>query len=308
MVMWRCRSQQEASRAYRGIVTSVSLSSAPPASSETPDLLSAVEIARLTGLTPRTVNARLASSGIAPVVRANRVLHYRQAEVAPMLGQMQVARPYRVAIAHRKGGQAKTTTTFYLARELAARGHRVILRDTDAQRSLTEVLDGLGAERDELGRRHFLKRMVLVPDGAPDPFRPDFELIDTPPSLDDSIPGIRRADGLVVPLTLDFQAVNALRWMLEYLRTSRQQYPHQRIVAVQPTRLFPRRQAHHLFLDDVRVLCATYGAPLLEPIVEDASVSVFAMRGHLWAPLAERVIAVAREDEAARRQGGARAG
>jgi cellulose biosynthesis protein BcsQ len=149
--------------------------------------------------------------------------------------------------------------------------------------------------------------MVLVPDGAPSPFRADFELIDTPPSLDDSIPGIRRADGLVVPLTVDFQAVNALRWMLEYLRTSREQFPHQRIIAVQPTRLFPRRQAHQLFLEDIRALCLTYNAPLLEPIVEDASVSVFAMRGHLWAPLAERVIAFAREAEVTRREEIARA-
>jgi cellulose biosynthesis protein BcsQ len=46
--------------------------------------------------------------------------------------------------------------------------------------------------------------MVLVPDGVPVPFRADFELIDTPPSPDDSIPGIRRADGLIVPVTLDF--------------------------------------------------------------------------------------------------------
>jgi cellulose biosynthesis protein BcsQ len=266
------------------------------------ELLSAAEIARLTGLTPRTVNARLAAAGVTPVVRASRILHYRRAQVVPLVAEMRVARPYRVAVAHRKGGQAKTTTTFYLARELAARGYRVVVRDTDGQRSLTEVLDGLGAERDDLGRRHFLKRLVLVPDGAPEPFRPDFELIDTPPSLDDSIPGIRRADGLVIPVTVDFQAVNALRWMLEYLRTSRAQYPHQRVVAVQPTRLFPRRRAHQLFLDDVRALCAAYNVPLLEPIVEDAGVGVFAMRGHLWAGLAERVIAVAREHEAAQRR------
>ena len=250
-------------------------------------VLSATEIARMTGLTARTVNAKLSAGGIKPIGRANRILQYRRVDVASVVGQMRVVTPYRIAIAHRKGGQAKTTTTFYLGRELAARGRRVILRDTDAQRSLTEVLDGLGAERDEFGRRHFLKRMVLVPDGTPVPFRADFELIDTPPSLDDSIPGIRRADGLIVPVTLDFQAVNALRWMLDYLRTSKHEHPEQRVLAVQPTRLFPRRRAHRMFLDDIRALCLTYGVQMLEPIIEDAGVGVFSMRGHLWSGLAE---------------------
>jgi cellulose biosynthesis protein BcsQ len=222
-------------------------------------VLSAAEIARITGLTARTVNAKLSAGGIKPIGRANRMLQYRDIDVATVVDGMRVATPFRIAIAHRKGGQAKTTTTFYLGRELAARGRRVILRDTDAQRSLTEVVDGLGAERDEFGRRHFLKRMVLVPDGVRVPFRADFELIDTPPSLDDSIPGIRRADGLIVPVTLDFQAVNALRWMLDYLRTTKSEHPGQRVLAVQPTRLFPRRRARRMFLEDIRALCLTYG-------------------------------------------------
>jgi cellulose biosynthesis protein BcsQ len=272
-----------------------------PDNDSTSTVLSVAEIARLTGLSARTVNAKLSAAGINPVGRANRMLHYREFDVAPVVHRMKVASPYRIAIAHRKGGQAKTTTTFYLGRELAARGHRVILRDTDAQRSLTEVLDGLGAERDHFGRRYFLKRMVLVPEGVPIPFRAEFELIDTPPSLDDSIPGIRRADGLVVPVTVDFQAVNALRWMLEYLRATRHDHPDQHIIAVQPTRLFPRRRAHQLFLDDIRSLCSTYAVRMLDPIVEDASVGVFSMRGHLWSALAEVVVSAVREVQPVRR-------
>jgi hypothetical protein len=38
---------------------------------------------------------------------------------------------YRVAVAHRKRGQGKTTTTYYLGRELAERGRRVVLRDVE---------------------------------------------------------------------------------------------------------------------------------------------------------------------------------
>lgn len=300
MESWRRKYQCGLSRAYVGTVTT------KPSlfGSEYPSMtavLSAAEIARMTGLSARTVNAKFAAGGIEPVGRANRMLQYRQADVAPVIDRMKVASPYRIAIAHRKGGQAKTTTTFYLGRELAARGRRVVLRDTDAQRSLTEVLDGLGAERDEFGRRRFLKRMVLVPDGAPAPFKADFELIDTPPSLDDSIPGIRRADGLIVPVTVDFQAVNALRWMLDYLRTSKHEHPEQRILAVQPTRLFPRRRAHQMFLEDIRALCATYAVRMLDPIVEDAGVGVFSMRGHLWAGLAEVVLSRAKEVHPGRR-------
>jgi chromosome partitioning protein len=212
------------------------------------------------------------------------------------------AQTYRVALAHRKGGQGKTTTTYYLGRELAERGKRVVLRDTDAQRSLTEVLDGLEAGRDQYGRRQLQRRLVLVPEGAPLPFRPDVELIDTPPSLDDSLPGIRRADGLVIPLTVDFQSVSALRWMLEYLHATRDRQPELEMIGVQPTRLFLRRQAHLVFLDEITAVCERFGVPLLPPIVEDASVCTFSMRGHLWAGLAERVIAHA-EQAAVRRLG-----
>jgi hypothetical protein len=85
-------------------------------------VLSAAEIARMTGLTARTVNAKLSAGGIRPVGRANRTLQYRDVDVAPIVDRIRVPTPYRIAIAHRKGGQAKTTTTFYLGRELAARG------------------------------------------------------------------------------------------------------------------------------------------------------------------------------------------
>jgi cellulose biosynthesis protein BcsQ len=264
---------------------------APPA---TTDVLTPLDLARFTGLSVRTISRRLAGAGVAPVGRAQRLPYYRRADVADLLVAPPRRQPYRVAIAHRKGGQGKTTTTFYLARELAAQGQRVVLRDTDAQQSLTDVLDGLGARRDEFGRRHFLKRLVLVPDGAPLPLRPDVELIDTPPALDDSLPGIRRADGVIIPMLVEYQGVLALRWMLEYLRATRELQPSLHVIGVQPTRLFPRRRIQARFLEEVRELCAAYAVPLLDPIPEDASVLSFGLRGHLWRPLAERVLDLAR--------------
>jgi hypothetical protein len=90
----------------------------------------------------------------------------------PWAGQQ----PYVVCIAHRKGGVAKTTTTWYLAREIARAGKRVLLRDCDPQAGLRDILRGHGVED---GR--FSRRIVLVDADEPAPFTPDVELIDTPP-------------------------------------------------------------------------------------------------------------------------------
>src|SRR5712691_2237068 len=60
---------------------------------------------------------------------------------------------YVVCIAHRKGGVAKTTTTWYLARELARAGKRIVLRDCDPQAGLRDILRGHGVEDGRFSRR-----------------------------------------------------------------------------------------------------------------------------------------------------------
>jgi len=249
------------------------------------------EMSQRTGLSPRTMLRRLQEHRIQPQLRQGRQGFYGRADVAEVLAQLVTKPPYRVAIAHRKGGQAKTTTAFYLARELATRGNKVVLRDTDTQRSLTEVLQALGRHQDAHGRIQFLRRVVLVPDQAPLPFRPDYEILDTPPSLDDSLPGIRRADAVVIPAVIDLQALLALRQMLGYLRETRHLQPNLEILGVLPTRLFLRRQVLYRFLEEMRALCTDFNVPLLDPIVEDGGVAIFSMAGRHWSPLAERVIA-----------------
>lgn len=52
---------------------------------------------------------------------------------------------FAIAFINRKGGCAKTSTTFHLGGELARRGLKVLLVDTDPQASLTQGLYGLEA-------------------------------------------------------------------------------------------------------------------------------------------------------------------
>src|SRR5919199_2734262 len=104
-------------------------------------------------------------------------------------------RPYfSVCLAHRKGGVGKTTSTWYVGRELERAGKRVLLRDLDPQQGLTDIVRDLGGQDGA-----FSSRLVLVPEGQPLPWPPDVELIDTPPSLDDSLPGVNRADAIIIP-------------------------------------------------------------------------------------------------------------
>src|SRR5579859_2819550 len=57
----------------------------------------------------------------------------RRAARGPRLAR-EIQRTYfSVCVAHRKGGVGKTTTTWYLSRELARAGMNVVLRDLDPQ-------------------------------------------------------------------------------------------------------------------------------------------------------------------------------
>ena len=108
------------------------------------------------GVSLRTVQRRLEQADLEPVGLVNRAPHFfREAvETAERVygwrahtsrpTRQRTWRPYRVCIAHRKGGVAKTTTTYYLGRELVLRGKRVILRDLDPQRTVSEALRALG--------------------------------------------------------------------------------------------------------------------------------------------------------------------
>ena len=193
---------------------------------------------------------------------------------------------YTVCVAHRKGGVAKSTTTWYLARELARAGRRVILRDLDPQQGLRDILRDHGCED---GR--YSKNIALVRDGEPLPFKPDVEVIDTPPALDDSLPGVARADVVIVPAMPEHQAVRALERMLLVLDQTRHEHPFTRVLGLLPVRVKPRWSEHAAFMQQIELLGERFGHPILPSIPESRAVLTYSLRGRLWRPVAEAVIA-----------------
>lgn len=193
---------------------------------------------------------------------------------------------YTVCVAHRKGGVAKSTTTWYLARELARAGQRILLRDLDPQQGLRDILRDHGCED---GR--YSKTIALVRDGEPLPFTPDVELIDTPPALDDSLPGVARADGVIVPAMPEHQAVRALERMLLVLDQTHHEHPFTRVLGLLPVRVKPRWSEHAAFMQQIEVLGQRFGHPVLPAIPESRHVLTYSLRGRLWRPIAEVVLA-----------------
>jgi excisionase family DNA binding protein len=193
---------------------------------------------------------------------------------------------YTLCVAHRKGGVAKSTTTWFLARELARAGKRVILRDLDPQQGLRDILRDHGCED---GR--YSKSIALVADGEPLPFTPDVELIDTPPALDDSLPGVARADVVIVPAMPEHQAVRALERMLLVLQQTRHEHPFTRVLGLLPVRVKARWSEHAAFMQQIEALGQRFGHRVLPPIPESRAVLTYSLRGRLWKPVAEAVLA-----------------
>jgi cellulose biosynthesis protein BcsQ len=198
---------------------------------------------------------------------------------------------FRVAVAHLKGGQAKTTTVYFTAWELADMGYHVVCRDLDLDNpNLTDAFRDVGGRFDDLSVGTLSDRLALVPDGVPIPFEADFELIDTPPAKDGSMQGAVRADGIVIPAEPELPAGRSLDKMLASIAALRTKNRNLQYLGVLPTRVRRRLSDHQRYIDVMGDIAAEYGFPILEPIPDSRWVRRYSNREHLWRGLAARLV------------------
>jgi chromosome partitioning protein len=114
-------------------------------------------------------------------------------------------------VANPKGGSGKTTLATNIAGWLAGKRQRVVLADSDAQRSATEWLERrpplfppiIGLDRD--GRKKDLKG-----------YDPQWLIVDSPAGLhgEDLVAAVRRADLMLVPVSPSAFDIAAIRHFL----------------------------------------------------------------------------------------------
>ena len=83
----------------------------------------------------------------------------------------------------------------------------------------------------------------------------------------------------------------ALRDMLTFLRDTADRRPHLRVLGVLPTAVNARWDISRRFLREIEALASDFDVPVLPPVPETRHVQMFSLRGHLWRPTAERVLA-----------------
>lgn len=184
-----------------------------------------------------------------------------------------------IAIASQKGGTGKTATAVNLGAELARRGRRVLLVDTDpqgcagaalglpldAEPSLAETLDQDRPLADAVRKVHGLD---VVPAGfelarveaegratrLADVLRPiarryDFVLFDCPPSLGPlTVASLRAASEVLVTVQCEYLALRRLAAMLAIV----DELPRLRVLGILPTMLDARTVHQREVLEEIR--------------------------------------------------------
>lgn len=192
--------------------------------------------------------------------------------------------PITVVVANRKGGVGKTLTTIYTSRWLARMGRRVLMNDLDPQRGVWDFADALGRPHGRI-----LKNLAVLDPANTPPFQADYVLVDTPPALDVSLPAMKTADWLIVPVIPDHQPVVQLAKFLEALEETRHERPFTRILGVLPVNVRHWRE-HQTMLSHVKQIAAEHDIDVLTPVPNSRAVLRYSLAGGLWRQVAEALL------------------
>jgi cellulose biosynthesis protein BcsQ len=196
----------------------------------------------------------------------------------PHLGKGRVSTVTSVAVSHVKGGGGKTTFTYGLALELAARGRSVELIDRDQNNTSLSKL----AEASGLPDRVWLRNGVAH--GA------DVHLSDCPPAIDDvNVRAISEADVLVVPAIPERLVMDVLVDMLAMVDQVKRLNPTLRVALV-PNLVRQQWPAHAAFIDSMAALAEEHGLMLLDPVPSRQAIMLGDWRGRPLRHVADWIV------------------
>ncbi|MBV9596580.1 MAG: ParA family protein [Chloroflexi bacterium] len=208
--------------------------------------------------------------------------------------------PLTVAIAHSKGGVGKTTTTIVVGKYLA-RDYRVLLKDYDDTRQLSDLVRSLTGDEDLVTRNLRLANDEVDVIG----WRrraPDVVLIDAEPARGPRTwQALKESEFVLVPAPPEGLAVRAMRQMFETIGLVREQAnPFLTIMGVIPTMYDKRWPEHRAFLEEMQRECDVAGVRLFTPVARRQSYLYLSTRGQDYKPVAQAIANAVRDHKRAR--------
>jgi chromosome partitioning protein len=224
-----------------------------------------------------------------------------------------------IAVANRKGGVAKTTTTINLGRALADRGRRVLLVDLDAQQDLCSALRvpiprpgladvllsmalfetarlsdafvelhgmtiaggcGIGGAEQQLVT-HGNTESALKSALAPHLHRFDYVLLDCPPSVNClTAMALTAAREVLIPIQTEFLAANQLPGIMSAVDDIRSRLnPRLKVAGFLPT-LYDSRTRHALgIIEQIALQGYLWGVQVFKPIPKAIRLAEAAQAG-----------------------------
>jgi cellulose biosynthesis protein BcsQ len=197
-----------------------------------------------------------------------------------------LAEPVRIAIAHNKGGVAKTTSTYVLGRHLS-HDLRVELVDLDQTRYLTEAVAELSPRGDLC-----LSPRLWLRNGEPRPS--DVVLIDSEPARGHSArTALLMADYVLIPVPPEPFCLKGLVLMLGVIEEVRNDphdgNPYLQVLGVLPTMVDQRWPDHRAWHAEMAEVCRERRVRIFPPIPRRQSYTRLSVAGHDYEPVAEAV-------------------